>query len=174
MVVCSKIRRLNLVYKNANKFRRVTVTAYDVLLPFTVLLITNVALLLVWTLVAPLEWKREWTSEVSSYGTCTASNDTAIKPIISIIVCLNILALILANVEAFKARRLGTEYGESSYIVIAMLGILQIVAVGVPLLFLVDENPAANYFLRTSMVFIVAMSLLLLIFVILTTIFCFS
>jgi hypothetical protein len=42
---------------------------------------------------------------------------------------------------------------------------LQISLVGIPLLFLVEENPSANYFIRVSIVFIYCVSVLGLLFV---------
>lgn len=73
--------------------------------------------------------------------------------------------MIVANVEAYKARTIDTEYGESVYIGLIMLFFLQIVLVGVPLFFIVQGNLVARFFLTTSMVFIMSMTVLLLIFV---------
>ncbi|CAB9522241.1 Gamma-aminobutyric acid (GABA) B receptor [Seminavis robusta] len=145
----------------------VRVTERDVLMPFTVLIVSNTILLLIWTFVDPLEWKRISTGELSSYGTCASSSDDGVASEVlgGLVGGLNGIALILANVEAFKSRHVDTEYNERSSIAVAMGFILQIVLVGVPTLFLVDENPAASYFVRCSIVFVIAMSLLLLVFV---------
>jgi hypothetical protein len=71
----------------------------------------------------------------------------------------------LANVEAYKGRQITTEYGESKYIAMIMASILQIVIVGLPLMFLIDGNPAASYFIESSIIFVICMSTLTLIFI---------
>lgn len=83
----------------------------------------------------------------------------------ALLLAFNIVALIMANVEAFKARHIKVEYGESKYIGIAMAMTMQILLVGTPLLFLLSDSPSVNYFVRTSIVFCVSMSFLLLLFV---------
>jgi hypothetical protein len=75
------------------------------------------------------------------------------------------IALLLANIEAYRARHVSVEYGESKYIAIAMVLMVQIFVVGVPILFLVYEQPSAYYFIITIMVSTVSLSNLLLLFV---------
>jgi hypothetical protein len=74
-------------------------------------------------------------------------------------------ALILANVQAYQARKVETEYAESTYIGIAMLLIMQVLLVGVPLMFLVRDNPPASFFIQVCIIFMVCSATLLLIFV---------
>jgi hypothetical protein len=162
----SKLRRVNIVFKQARHFRRLKVTEKDVLLPFLVLFFSNLVLLLIWTLVDPPFWTRVQVNETESYGTCDAHGDSITwKVCVALIGALNGFALILANIEAYKARHISTEYGESKHIAMIMASLLQVVLVGLPLLFLVDDNPSAYYFLRCSIVFVICMSILLLIFV---------
>jgi len=47
----------------------------------------------------------------------------------------------------------------------AMFGWLQVVIVGIPVLFLVSGNPTASFFLQSAMIFVLCMSMLSLIFV---------
>jgi len=160
--IFAKLRRINLVHKGARHFRRIKVSETDVLKPFFCLLSANLVLLIVWSLVDPLQWTRVNKSKTVSYGTCSADNDsTAWKVIVSLLAAANGLTLILANVAAYRARRIATEYSESKFIGLAMASIMQVVLVGLPLLFLVDDNPRADYFIRCSMVFIVCMAVIL-------------
>ena len=78
---------------------------------------------------------------------------------------LNFLALILANVQSYKARSINDELSESKYIGLSTLSMLQIFIVGVPLLVIVYTNPSAYFFVWTGIIFIVCTSILLLIFV---------
>lgn len=162
----SKLWRVNIVYKHSMKFRRLKVSEKDVLLPFVVIFSCNLLLLIIWTAVEPLYWDRISVSNTESYGTCSASSSSnAWKGILIVLGIVNGAALILANIEAYKARRITTEYGESKHIAMIMGSILQVIIVGLPLLFLVDDNPTASYFIRSSIVFVICMSILLLIFV---------
>lgn len=162
----AKVRRVNLVISNAMAFRSIKVSEKDVMLPFAVLFTSNLILLTVWTIFYPLSWVRIYTSPTDSYGTCQVQdNSTSWKIIVSILGILNGAALIASNVEAYKARNVDTDYGESSYIGLIMGSFLQIVMVGIPLYFLVDDNPTAKFFVTSSMVFLMCMSVLLLLFI---------
>lgn len=162
----AKLSRINMVFDRASRFRRVAVTEKDVLHYFALLLFINLALLLTWTFVSPMEWTRIQESKTESYGKCTVSGSgTASNTVIAFVAAVNGIALVLANVAAFRARRIATEYSESRYIGMIMLSILQIVMVGVPILFLVEGNPTARYFTMSTIVFILCMSILLWMFV---------
>jgi hypothetical protein len=163
----AKLRRVNLVVRNALAFRSVKVSEKDVMLPFAVLFTCNLVLMTVWTLVDPLIWKRIQTSSTESYGACRVGDteSSTWKAIVSFVAVLNGVALIGANVEAYKARNVDTEFGESHYIGLIMGSYLQVVAVGLPLFFLVNDNPTARFFLLSSMVFLMSISVLLLLFI---------
>lgn len=161
----AKIKRVNIVVNNVKNFRQVKVSEKDVMTPFAILFTANLILLVVWTLVDPMFWKRIEVSPTESYGTCSAGSDSvAWKIILAVLATLNGAALVGANVEAWKARKIDTEYGESSYIGLIMASILQVVLVGVPLSFLVQDNPTARFFVNSSMAFVVSMSALSLLF----------
>lgn len=153
------------MYRNALKFRRLKVSETDVLLPFGILFTLNLTILLVWTLVDPMYWTRVPISETASYGSCSVSGNVTWKVSLSLLAVLNGAALFLANFQAYQARNLSTEYGESKYVAMAMASTLQVLLVGIPLLFLVNENPAANYFVRCTIVFVICISILTLIFI---------
>jgi hypothetical protein len=162
----AKIRRVNLVVSNAMAFRSIKVSERDVMLPFAFLFTSNLVLLTFWTVYDPLVWRRIQTSPTDSYGTCMVQEDsTSWKIIVSILGLLNGAALVASNVEAYKARKVDTDYGESSYIGLIMGSYLQIVMVGLPLYFLVQDNPTAKFFVSSSMVFLMSMSVLLLLFI---------
>lgn len=161
----AKIRRVNLVISNAVAFRHIKVSEKDVMLPFAILFTANVVLLTAWTVTDPLRWERIPTGLTSSYGICTIhSEGSAWKVIVSLIAIINGAALLASNVEAYKARKVDTAYGESSYIGLIMASWLQIILVGLPLSFLVAEQPTARFFVNSSMAFLMTMSVLLLLF----------
>jgi hypothetical protein len=140
------------------------VKGWDVLAPFFVMFTLNVTFLLAWTLTDPLRWARIETDEFNSYGICQAQGDTWII-FLSLIILVNSCALLLANVEAYRARNISDEFSESKYIGFAMVSMLQALLLGLPLAVLVTNNPEARLFTYSGIIFLISMSLLLLIFV---------
>jgi len=167
----SKIWRLNQLMKAAASFRRIQVTIRDVLLPFAIMITLNVVFLSVWTAVDPLYmyWERvdegrNESGDLVSYGHCTASGTVSIV-MISLLAAVNLVALLLANLQAYHARKLTVAYNESKFVALSMASILQATVIGVPLLFLSMTNPTASYVVRIILIFVVCMSILCWIFV---------
>lgn len=134
-----------------------------------VVLVLNLAVLIPWTFIAPLEWTRQvrdstdsFGREVESYGSCT--NADAL-PFVVVILVLNVGLLLLANWWAYQSRNIETEYHESRYIGISMASVLQAWCMGVPILIVVWDNPSAKFFVEAGIVFVTALAVLLLIFV---------
>jgi hypothetical protein len=71
----------------------------------------------------------------------------------------------LASYQSYLARRISTEFSESEYIGKAIACILVVSFVGVPTVILVSEEPRAKYFFLTSLIFVIATSVLLFVFV---------
>ena len=143
---------------------KVVATEKDVLTPFVVLMTLNFIILLSWTLVDPPVFERVYIDELTSYGRCK-SEGSEWKGFISALATLNFTALIIANVEAYKARSINDELSESKYIGLATLSMLQIFIVGVPLLVIVYQDPSAYFFMWTGIIFIISTSILFLIFI---------
>ena len=153
-----------MVIGHSMQMRRVKVKETDVILPFAILMTANIAVLLAWTIVDPLKWVRtEPDDQNQSHGFCQADDQTAYKFLIPIGV-INALALILANVQAFRARNVSTEYSESSYIFFAMLSLLQALIIGVPLLIIVNDNDVSRYFIWCGIIFVITTAILGFIF----------
>lgn len=131
----------------------------------------NFVLLLAWTLVDPLRFVRLATDDnsvateddVETYGACRSENKGLQSFGIPLLV-VNIGALVLACIQAYRARGISDEYSESKYLAIAVASWFEVCLVGIPLLIIVDSNPTASYFLKASMIFIVSISLLLLVY----------
>ncbi len=162
----SKTLRVNKLFGAAHHFQRVTVTVKDVMKPFIALLSLNVLLLSIWTGVNPLVYRRVQSSPISSYGICQLkhSSGAGLTPAI-LFGLLNLITIIAANVQAFRAREISDEFSESKYIAIALLSILQAMLIGVPVAFMTRQQPPVFAVIVSCFMFIVAMSLLLLIFV---------
>jgi hypothetical protein len=161
----SKLWRINRLFNRPSGVLRIVVRSKDVLKPFIVLFSLNIGLLIAWTATDPLEWQRfsidgqDW----NTYGKCVGGRVSTV--FLSLIAVINFVALIMACIQAYHARNISDEFSESKYIGIAIYGWLQTFLIGVPILFLIDDdNPAAQYFLQVSLVFVVCMSMVSIIF----------
>lgn len=56
-------------------------------------------------------------------------------------------------------------FSETKYIAVAIVGMLQVMVVGLPLLFIVQENATALFFMESAILFVFCMAVLLLIFI---------
>ena len=159
--------------------------------PLIAMLVMNIGLLLTWTFIDPLVFKRVSTGPTSSYGVCTIEGrGVAGKVFSSLIMVINVLfALVLANVEAFRARSISDEFSEvslflcpvwlillttlltsqlfrqSKYIAITMICILQAMIIALPLFFLIRGQPATSFVVTSAFATIIAMSLLCFMFI---------
>lgn len=162
----SKLWRINKLFNSASHFRRALVRPQDVLRPFLMLFSINTILLIAWTIVDPLRWERfdidgqDW----NTYGTCVGG--TAATVFVSLIAAVNLAALLMTCYQAYAARNISDEFSESTYIGIAVYGWLQTAVIGVPILFLINQdNPTAQYFLEVALIFVISMSMISIVFV---------
>eukprot|EP00544_Gedaniella_sp_CCMP2646_P004871 CAMPEP_0202485260 /NCGR_PEP_ID=MMETSP1361-20130828/4139_1 /ASSEMBLY_ACC=CAM_ASM_000849 /TAXON_ID=210615 /ORGANISM="Staurosira complex sp., Strain CCMP2646" /LENGTH=1067 /DNA_ID=CAMNT_0049114115 /DNA_START=47 /DNA_END=3250 /DNA_ORIENTATION=+ len=164
----AKTRGIHNAYKNP-QLDFIHVTSLDIFITLGVILGLNLAVLIPWTIIAPLEWTRTLRDStdtfgrpVESYGACT--NENAI-PFVVVVLILNVGVLMLANWWAYMSRNIETEYHESRYIGISMASVLQAWCMGVPILIVVWDNPSAKFFVEAGIVFVTALAVLLLIFI---------
>ena len=166
----SKIWRINQVVQACQNFQRIDVKVHHVMVPFFFIFTANVVILTIWTSVDPLVWVREsgkdsrGADEFDSYGFCSFQNHPASLSLGASLLAINFLALVLAIVQLYRARNVPVEYSESKYIAIAIGSNLQVFLTGLPILVLVNDSPQLLYFVKSSLVFVLAMSMLLLIF----------
>jgi ABC-type sugar transport system substrate-binding protein len=168
----SKLWRINRVVESAQRFNKQVVTVRDVILPFCLLMVANLIILICWTVVAPLEYVRRddlgtdpWNRVISSYGTCMTREGQRSVPFVSALVAVNLGALLFANIQAYKARSIQSEFSESKYIALVVAGMMQVSLVGLPVLLLTVDNPPVYYLLRILLVFVITLAIIGLIFV---------
>ena len=110
----SKTYRVNKIFKADTNFARMRVKEKDVLLPFFVLLFINISILLCWTLLDPLTYRRqadfardEWNRVISTYGGCKSEH---VVYYLTPLILVNFGVLIMANWQAYQARELEGTY----------------------------------------------------------------
>jgi hypothetical protein len=123
----SKSWRLNRIIKASKKFKKVTITVKDVMLPLFAMLAAIVAVLMSWTLHDPLKYipkthsgTDEWNRPISCYGVCDSKFATIYAVIIFLVA---FFSLTMALVQAYQTRTYRTAFNESNYIGIATVSI---------------------------------------------------
>jgi hypothetical protein len=170
----AKLWRINKIVSNTPLQRRVVVKARDVILPGVIIMSINLLILVCWQVVAPLVFVRVVDEEtVDNFGRQTDSHGLCItkegSPISSTVFLLalamvNMSALVIANVQAYRARHVTTEYSESRYIGYAMAGLLQTMFIATPVFFLAGDQIQANYMVKASFTVVTSGMILFLIF----------
>ncbi|KAL3910972.1 MAG: hypothetical protein SGILL_007471 [Bacillariaceae sp.] len=96
------------------------------------------------------------------YGACDFSYHW--KYLIPLMV-LTFGVLFVALFEAWQARNLSTEFQETQYIFKALSAVMLVAFVGVPVLFLVQDNQDASSFIGSAIISVTCVSMLLFMFV---------
>ncbi|KAI2497094.1 hypothetical protein MHU86_17411 [Fragilaria crotonensis] len=165
----SKTWRVNKLFHANRRFVRQEVPEKDVIVPVVCILAANILILGVWTALAPLEYSRkphpgndDWNRIISTYGSCSSQGAV---PYVVILSLINGGLLVIANIQAYIARSIQSEFSESKYIAIIMIGMLQTCFIGVPIVFLVSDKPQVVYLVVTCMILFTCLGVLTLIFV---------
>jgi hypothetical protein len=144
------------------------VSTNDVLGGFIVTCTLNVAVLLAWTLVSPLEWTRVqmdatdvFNRHLESYATCRSDHSL---PFVVAIIVLNALFLLVGTWWAYRSRNVETEYNESFYIGVSMAAILQAWIMGIPIQGVVRDIPQATFYVQIGMVFVTSQAIVSLVY----------
>eukprot|EP00529_Nitzschia_sp_RCC80_P004246 CAMPEP_0113468774 /NCGR_PEP_ID=MMETSP0014_2-20120614/15537_1 /TAXON_ID=2857 /ORGANISM="Nitzschia sp." /LENGTH=918 /DNA_ID=CAMNT_0000361191 /DNA_START=255 /DNA_END=3008 /DNA_ORIENTATION=- /assembly_acc=CAM_ASM_000159 len=168
-ILFSKTWRVNLLMRKSAQFKKtLNVKAKDVLGPFAVVLVMNLTILIVWTIVDPLTYRRQfsdgtdqWNRELESTGSCKCNNAAAFAVPLALI---NFIVVLIACWQAVSARHIKSEFSESKYIGLAVASMCQAFLTGIPIVAMVRNTPEAYYLLVTFLIFLLSMVVLLLIF----------
>lgn len=163
----TKTHRVNQIFKNAASFKRVKISALDVAKPMLVLIGANILVLSLWTALAPPHYDTITVTEdqfdrpTETFGFCVSDSPVYL----AILGAINAGVLIFSVYEAYSARSISTEFSESEYIFKILVLILLVFFIGIPVLVIARDNPAAYAFVFAGIIFTVCCSVLLLIFV---------
>ena len=151
----TKLRRLNVVLQ----FKRgVRMTTSRAMFPLTVFVVSTVVILIVWTVVDPWKWNREWVTLIpaETYGQCESEYFWAFfAPLISLVITAEGLTMFFV----WKTSDVNEDFGETQPCMYAMYSQFQAWLVGVPILVVVDGNSSnAVFFSRALLIWIFSMS----------------
>lgn len=153
----AKIRRVKELFEASGNYRRTKITVADTLFVIGKFLLLDITLLVVWTIVDPLEWQRDvLTSDnfgyvLSSVGYCSSEHW---KVFTGAIAGLHFCLLGFASFICYGSRHINSQFSEGNVLSIAMISNFQIFLVGVPVLIIAGTDPATSYFLRIAIIWI--------------------
>ncbi|KAG7339697.1 7 transmembrane sweet-taste receptor of 3 GCPR [Nitzschia inconspicua] len=166
----SKAYRINLIMRNATKFRRVTITVSQTLKPMAILLFLNVIILTVMTVLDPPQYRIVTVANsIDSfgrprefYGQCSYQEQAWYFLALAL---LNGSILVLSVIQSWNARGLATEFSESKYLFLALTVTMIVVFVGAPVLVMARDTPNAILFLGSAINFVFCLNIILLMFI---------
>jgi hypothetical protein len=169
----AKVWRIDQLYRNAKRFRRVKVRVRDVLWPFAALMSLNLIILTVWTAMFPRKWTKiplpndEYGGITAVQYTCFPQDETALGSNVCmyLLMLVSVVALALLNVESYRARNLPSEFNETSLIALTNLILLEAILISIPLLAGSDHSRSAWTAVRGILNFVICMGVLLPAFV---------
>ena len=165
----TKIWRINRLFQRAVEMNREVLRAKDVLGPFVVMTVINVVLLTSWTLFGPLVWQRTYDEGsldafgrfTLSYGSCKTAESAGGRIWISVVLGLfNFVVVLFANYQSYRARHTPSELNDSYYVALCMASLLECFLIGGPILWLVSNNPSADFVLKSVLIFTSILSIL--------------
>jgi gamma-aminobutyric acid type B receptor len=167
-----KLWRLNKVIHSAGHFKKITVRIQDVLIPFILLLTLNFSILTFWSFLDPLRWSRVELQAQDTFGRATESVGACMPSIrqyqvlfLSLLGLSNLTALGIANWQSYKARNVVSDLSETTSINISMLFMTEATILGMPVLFLVIDDPSAFFLVKSVMISVLSFGVMLPIFV---------
>jgi len=172
-VLFAKTLRLNKLVL-AGSFRKVVVRVQDVLMPFILLLLTNIVILTVWTIVAPLRWMKfdflstdEFGRSIESKSMCSVpqGDDLAVILCVLALAVINLLSVGLAAHQSYLCRNVKLQFNESGQMFLVLMSILQTAIIALPVFFTVLQAPSARFVVYSMLVSVLCCSILLPLFV---------
>ena len=155
----SKLWRLSKLMQ----LRRRIVNVNQVLLPFSIIIACSAIVLVIWTVVDPLSWEITVIAEEprETYGECRSGHILYfLVPLFS----LFFLALAMTCFIAWRMKDIQSELSESKWIFFGIVLHLQIWAIGLPVVNIVDETSKdAEYLMYAVLTFAFSTSLVALV-----------
>jgi len=153
----ARIRRICLLLKSGARMQQVDVSTRETVLIVLTVFFIDVTALSIWTIVDPMEWQRVTTSSdgfgrpLESRGFCTSDSWMVW---VGIIAAFHFPLTGTACCMSYEARHVPESLQNGRHASIAMFSNLQIVIVGLPVLFIASRDPQASFFVRSLAIWI--------------------
>jgi hypothetical protein len=141
----------NFFFRTIGQFRKAVIRPQDVLWPLGILLGANLIILTTWTAVAPLTWERPilideqlgpWRGSCYHFDAKTDPMYAAKITFASLLMGINLLAMLMTNYQFYLARKLPSQFNETTYIGMTNVVLFESVFAGVPILATLNNDPA--------------------------------
>merc|ERR1711862_700789 len=117
----------------------------------------EISLLLAWQIIAPLRWEREVLSldengyPTKSVGMCTSEKNMGFVTPYAV---LNLGCLLYALYLCYVTRNIPSHLNEGKWITASIIGIFQVLLLGIPIHIIVSTVAYAYFFVRACLIFI--------------------
>lgn len=168
----AKSYRLTKVAKAASQMNRVKVTAqemYKIIIAFVIL---DAILLICWQAIDPLVYERTLLSKsvddetgivtIETVGQCSSNS---LWKFLGPILGIHVFLMVITNVLLWNVRNMSDRYQEQKFVAMASLYICELLLLGVPILFSVQDSAAARYMVIAGVIFLTDTGVLSLIFI---------
>ena len=165
----AKLRKVHILSVAAKEFVLIRVTVGKVLMWILGFLAVDAIFLLLWATDDPMLYRRDVLNvdgdgfATETAGFCTSEKGQSFM-YFGIIMGLHFLLLSYGNYIAYMCRNLNGAFAETKYISIAMVSNIQVLLLGIPIILIVQDDVAPNYFVRVGVVFLNDFTVLALIF----------
>jgi len=156
--IFSKLGRINTIERSPSRMLRVTVTPRQVLRPFALLLSVILAVLIAWTVVAPLRYddvangaSDKFDRPLSFTMTCQSDNPNDAIAFRIVLGTLAVAVVMITWYQSYRARNTTVAYNESKHLLFALVISSQSFLIGIPLMVAL-EDPSQLYLCHTLIV----------------------
>lgn len=154
---------------------RVRVTALQSSPVVILALAIDLALVLSWTMINPLEYRRETISEIlgddhvltiESSGRCRTIDPDGVSAAAFVIpiLCHHLFLMLATNFALYLVRKVHSRYQERKYLLLASIFVLEVVVIGMPVLFAAQDSIEASYVVQVGIVGLADIGVMLFIF----------
>jgi len=153
--------------RSAAKYKRLKLTARDVMKPMIALLSLNIIVLTVWTVIDPLEPEIIMSTQdrfgrpIDTHTVCSSRHYLIFM---GILCAINLGSVLFSLIQAYQARNISTELSESAFIFRVLYIFLYGAFLAIPVLIIAREDAKAYYFVWVGLIFVICSSVLFLIF----------
>jgi len=153
----AKILRVYRLFKGAENFQQVKITALSAVVNICAILSVDVIICLIWTLADPMHWTRDVTavdkfgSPLESQGYCTSDHWAAFAFTIA---GWHLALMILALGLCYVSRDISSKFSEAKPLAVVMVSQFQIFLISVPVLIIVGADGASSFFVRAAVIWL--------------------
>lgn len=164
----AKSYRISVIFNNS-KFRRITATASKFMLVVLLVVCIECAVLIAWTLVAPLTFERiidfadQYDYPVSSHGICLGPAPAS-GAFVGLLCGLHAVQVLMLMRVTSRLTKVPARFQETRWINLAVFSMGQLYIIGLPSAAAVYNSPLGRFLVLSSIVFFTNMSLLFSIF----------